>query len=78
MRDCVRRFAEAMDKMLDEKEPEKGVCSWCGVHKNVLVADARMQLRKSNGLITDEQFLRSMIHAANLCMMAYDNVVIDG
>jgi len=74
MRDCVRRFAEAMDAMLTEKEN-------AGCHlADEFIKDSSLEylLTSMRDQATGVVDLRALIHTANYAMAAWNKVKIHG
>jgi len=68
MRDCVRRFAEAMDKAID------------GNHRTMTDSDLVDHIDDEvvHGLssMDDKVFAASLVRTANFCMAAWDNQML--
>ena len=83
MRDCVRRFAEAMDKILDEKmvtygNPEDTITD-APLVEIINKMEEHSASASSSELHKDEaKMMRQLIHTSNLCMMGWNKVKIHG
>lgn len=76
MRNCVRRFAESMDAMLDEKEEEYGKVEraiqiyW--TDELIELIGHRVEKLMDMDPVTEmDEILRNIIHTANYGMMAW-------
>lgn len=81
VRDCVRRFAEAMDAMLTEKEEGYGpvetfIKEYDSLHHGTAAMEHLNDALDHLDEKCDDEDLRGLIHAANFCMMAWNRVKI--
>ena len=77
MRDCVRRFAEAMDAVITEKEALYGPVEGFIKKTDVSEMIGEMDGHAAETGVT-ELGLRQLIHTANYGMMAWNKQVVFG